>query len=292
MLVLGALTMASLTMASLAIAPPIQARGVVSRIALEPTSTTVSSPVTATATGTNPCGAVFIDWGDGTAVTYAISSLPATQTHAYASAGQYAVIAKGMGNCDGETRTAIAVKGPASPPPAGEPAITSVDLTPSPAVIRRPVDVAVKGHGTCAFSVDFGDGNSQDESGPLPRTVKHTYAAADTYVVIVRPSAPCGGKFTQKLQVGTEAPASQITGVNVSSGRPVAGQPVTLDITGTGVCRYTIDFGDGNADTRSHQLPDRIRHNYPAPDVYTVSAAAEAPCTGTVHATLNVRRRR
>jgi len=287
MVVLRGLTIASLAL-TLA---PAQPRGVVSGIALQPNPAAVSAAVTATATGTNPCGAVFIDWGDGTAVTYAIASLPATETHAYAAAGRYAVVAKGMGNCDGETRTRIDVTGP-PPPPSGEPTITAVDMTPSPGVVRRPVTIAVNGRGTCAFSVDFGDGNAQDDTGPLPRTVRHTYAVADTYVVVVRPSAPCAGKFTQKLQITAEPARSELTGISVPAGRLVAGQPVTIDVTGTGACRYAIDFGDGNAETRSQPLPDRIRHNYPAPDVYTISATAEAPCTGSAHATLNVRRRR
>jgi hypothetical protein len=39
-------------------------------------------PPPLTASGTNPCGAAYIDYGDGTAITYAITGLPTTQTHA------------------------------------------------------------------------------------------------------------------------------------------------------------------------------------------------------------------
>jgi hypothetical protein len=288
MLVLRTLAILALATTTAAAQP----RGVVTAIALEPNPTTVSTTVTATVTGTNPCGAVFIDWGDGTAVTYAITGLPAAQTHAYNRGGQYLVIAKGMGDCDGDTRRPIDVKPPAAAPPSRAPAITSVDMSPSPAVARRPVEIVVNGQGTCAFAVDFGDGNSQEDSGALPRTMQHTYAVADTYLIVVRPSAPCTGKFTQQLSVATEPPASALTGLTVSTGRAVAGQPVTIDVVGTGACRYAIDFGDGNAEARSHQLPDRVRHNYPAPDVYTISATAEAPCTGRAQTTLNVRRHR
>jgi len=291
MLVFRALTIASLTPIAISGALAAQ-RGVVSGITLQPSPTTVSTTVTATATGTNPCGAVFIDWGDGAAITYAVTGLPASQTHAYAAGGQYAVIARGMGNCDGEARARIDVSGPPPPAPAGAAAITAVQMTPSPAVMRRPVEIAVKGQGTCTFSVDFGDGNSQDDTGALPRTVKHTYALANDYVVIVRPEAPCTGKFTEKLTVATEAARAELTGLSVSSGRAMAGQPVVIAVTGTGTCGYTIDFGDGNTEKRSHQLPDSVRHNYPAPDVYTISATAEAPCAGSANVTLNVRRRR
>src|SRR5205814_3926909 len=154
-----------------------------------------------------------------------------------------------MGSGDGEVKTTIDVR-PAPSPPAGEATITSVDMTPSPAVVRRPVDIAVKGRGTCSFAIDFGDGNSQEVTGALPRTVKHTYAIADNYVVIVRPAPPCTGKFTQQLTVATELPPSQLTGINITPAPATAGQPVTIETIGSGTCSYTLDFGDGNRDTR------------------------------------------
>src|SRR5207237_2441656 len=66
--------------------PPAQQRGVVTGISLNPNPVAAGTPVSATATATNPCGAVFIDWGDGTKITYPISSVPATETHAYTAA--------------------------------------------------------------------------------------------------------------------------------------------------------------------------------------------------------------
>jgi PKD domain len=271
-----------------------QQRGVLTRISLNPNPVSAGTPVTATATGTNPCGAVFIDWGDGTAITYPISTVPATQTHTYSAGGRFSVLAKGMGNCDGEVKATIDVAGPPAPPPppASAATITSVDLTPASPVVRRPVDIAVKGLGACSFTVDFGDGNSQEETGTLPRTVRHTYAVADTYVMVVRPAAPCTGKFTQKIAVGTEPLRPQLTGINVSPTRTTAGQPVTIDINGGGTCSYRIDFGDGNDEKRSRPLPDRVRHNYPAPDTYTIVVNAEPPCSGNARATLVIRPRR
>ena len=174
---------------------------------------------------------------------------------------------------------------------APEAVITSVEMTPSPAFVRRPVDIAVKGRGTCSFSVDFGDGNSHEEAGTLPLTVKHTYAVADTYVVIVRPAPPCTGKFTQKLTVATAPPQPDLTGINVTPARATAGQPVTIEVIGSGTCSYAIDFGDGNLEKRSRPLPDRLQHNYPVPDAYTVAVKAESPCAGSARTTLVVRPR-
>ncbi|HKN58852.1 MAG TPA: hypothetical protein VJV97_08360, partial [Gemmatimonadaceae bacterium] len=111
-------------------------------------------------------------------------------------------------------------------------------------------------------------------------------------VVIVRPAPPCTGKFTQTLSVATTPPKPQLTGINVSPARAAPGQPVTIDVIGSGTCSYTIDFGDGNTDTRSRQLPDRVRHNYPAADTYTVAVNADRPCTGSARTTLVVGPRR
>jgi len=55
----------SLPIVALALASA-QQRGVVTRISLNPNPVSAETPVTATAAGTNPCGAVFVDWGDGT----------------------------------------------------------------------------------------------------------------------------------------------------------------------------------------------------------------------------------
>ena len=230
----------------------VQQRGVVTGISLKPSTVAVGAPVAATATGTNPCGAVFIDWGDGTAITYPITGVPATQAHVYTSAGRFTVVSKGMGNCDGEVKTTIDISPPAVAPEA---VITSVEMTPSPAFVRRPVDIAVKGRGTCSFSVDFGDGSSLEETGMLPLTVKHTYGVADTYVVIVRPAPPCTGRFTQKLTVATAPPQPDLTGINVTPARATAGQPVTIEVIGSGTCSYAIDFGDGNLEKRSGRCP-------------------------------------
>jgi hypothetical protein len=56
-----------------------------------------------TITGTNPCRAVQIDYGDGsTPITHAVRSLPAAVTHAFARAGVYQVRVRGTGACAGE----------------------------------------------------------------------------------------------------------------------------------------------------------------------------------------------
>src|ERR1700751_2071325 len=132
-------------------------RGVVNGVRADQASVDVGTTIHVTVSGSNPCGAAFIDYGDGTAITYAITGLPPTQTHAYQKPGPFVVAARGMGNCDGQATTRLQVTGQAAPPPPAAPAITGVSFPPRPGVIRQPVSIVVAGHGSCAFTVAYGD---------------------------------------------------------------------------------------------------------------------------------------
>jgi hypothetical protein len=108
---------AAAVLTSLALSP--QARGVVSKVTSGPADAT--GTVQFTVEGTNPCGAVHIDYGDGAAVTHPIQGLPATVPHEYAKVGEYVIQARGMGNCDGSAGTRVRVDRvrpqPTDPPP-------------------------------------------------------------------------------------------------------------------------------------------------------------------------------
>jgi hypothetical protein len=278
------------------------AAGTVTRVSVAPEKVAAGGTVTVTASGTNPCGAVHIIYGDGEAVTYAVTGLPYAQTHVYSKAGTYTITAKGMGNCDGEVRTAVTVTAPApAPPKPSEPPqappsatqITAVEMAPNPGQVGEPIAIAVKGRGTCTYEVHYGDGNAQEVTGELPQLFRHTYAKPNNYTVIVKPTPPCTGRFTQVLQiVATDPKETRINRVLVSPNPVDAGQPVDITVEGSGTCRYTIEFGDGNDESRSAALPDRLRHVYPAAGAYNVVARASAPCTGAASAPLDVRRRR
>ncbi len=76
--------------------------------------------------GQNPCGAVHLEFGDGTEnVTYPIRELPWSVEREYTRTGEFRVRALGMGNCDGEAVSSARVTSvrpqPAAPPPAAPP---------------------------------------------------------------------------------------------------------------------------------------------------------------------------
>jgi hypothetical protein len=269
---------------------PAAQRGVVNAVKANAASIAVGAPVSVTVSGINPCGAAFIDYGDGTAITYAITGLPTAQSHAYSKPGAYPIKARGMGNCDGDAATTITVTGPppAPPPPAAANEITGVGFTPRPGVVREPVAINVVGHGACAFTVRFGDGNQQEVEGPLPQRINHTYALAKTYTVIVAPAPPCVGKFTERLQVAARGGA-RITGLAVDPAPADTGRLITIDVEGVGTCGYRIEYGDGNHEDRTKPLPDRLHHVYNAPGSYTIAVAAAGACEGRTQRALDVR---
>ena len=84
-----------------------QGTGVVSNLTVSPGQ---NGEMVFTITGTNPCRAVQIDYGDGTtAITHAVRSLPSAVTHAFPRAGTYQVRARGTGVCGGEAMRSVRV---------------------------------------------------------------------------------------------------------------------------------------------------------------------------------------
>jgi hypothetical protein len=92
-------------------AVPVAAqRGVVNRVVVSSSTIRAGDTVKITASGTNPCGAVRIDYGDGTeAITHPITEIPATIEYIYTRPGEYRIRAEGMGNCDGNVTTNLRV---------------------------------------------------------------------------------------------------------------------------------------------------------------------------------------
>jgi len=90
--------------------------GTITKVSADPAVVVTGQTVTFTEEGTNPCGASNMTYGDGIVITYAISELPAKQSHVFDKPGTYTVIARGMGNCDGEATTKVQVNPAAAPP--------------------------------------------------------------------------------------------------------------------------------------------------------------------------------
>jgi hypothetical protein len=97
---------------SLAVLAPSIAQAGVTGVTVSPSAPTVNQPAMVTVTGTNPCGAVEINFGDGEVTTFPLQTpgLPFTATHTWTTSGPKTVTAKGQGNCTGQVMASIQVK--------------------------------------------------------------------------------------------------------------------------------------------------------------------------------------
>ena len=268
---------------TIAAAAPASA-ATITGLTVAPAEAKAGTSVRATATGSGLCGAVNIDWGDGTAITYATETLPVTQAHVYQGAGTFTLHAQGHGNCDGHATARVTITAPPpSPPPASR--LTAIELSPPSSMPRNPVTITLQGSGACRVGIDFGDGNSQDLNGQLPLTVRHTYAVAGSYAIVAMPIPSCGDRQTATLVVGDRPTGPQIIGIAVSSVQGARGRR-SIRVAGDGSCAYTIDFGDGNSEGRNAALPDVVQHNYPAEGRYIIVATAAPPCRGEQRTTI------
>jgi hypothetical protein len=89
--------------------PAAQQRGAVGGVRVVPAGAGNDLAVSITVTGASPCGAVHIEYGDGNAITHATTTLPVVFAYEYAKPGNYRVVARGMGNCNGTVATQVRV---------------------------------------------------------------------------------------------------------------------------------------------------------------------------------------
>ena len=91
-------------------------RGAVSTVVVNPAD--VNGTVQFAVRGTNPCGSLEVDFGDGTRVaTYPIRQLPVTIAHDYPKVGTYNAVVRGAGGlCDGSITTRVRVARVAAKP--------------------------------------------------------------------------------------------------------------------------------------------------------------------------------
>jgi hypothetical protein len=266
-----------------------QPRGVVNAMTVTPLTSRPGETITAVVRGVNPCGAVLLDWGDGTWQTHPIYELPMTQTHTYAAAGQYRVSARGMGNCDGEVLGQVRIAAPPERP--GGPQLTRLTVA-SPGTVDSPVSMVVHGRGACTVSIAYGDGNTQELQVELPHTFAHVYAVARAYNVSASAKPPCeGGRHTVRLEVSGQSKGPRISGLTAAASAGRTPGTATIQIDGSGTCSYSLDYGDGNSEQRTASLPDRVQHVYGRGATFVVVATAQAPCTGVAEDTLELARR-
>lgn len=126
-----AFTATVILLSSLAASP--QSRGAVNRLDVSPGP--IAGNYRFAVSGTNPCSAVHMDFGDGSSHTYAIRGLPDTETvwHHFTRDGTFVIRATGANDCGGAASTRVTVVLPPDPRPARP---TPAATPPAPPTIR------------------------------------------------------------------------------------------------------------------------------------------------------------
>jgi hypothetical protein len=271
-------------------AEPLRAAAEITAVDMAPTPGRIGAPVTITVGGTGSC-AYEVRYGDGN-VQEVSGALPQQFRHTYAQADRYTVIVKANPPCRGTFSQALQVVD--STTSTGR--IARVVLSPTPGAAGQPMTITVEGVSGCVgYTLDYGDGHTERRAAALPDAVPHVYQSPGRYVVSATAVAPCTGRARAAVEVRTAAApaAPRIARILLSPAAADPGQAVTITVEGNGTCEgYTLDYGDGNSESRSGALPDRAQHVYRVPGRYTLTAVGRGSCTGDVRAPLDVRGRR
>jgi hypothetical protein len=175
-------------------APPAAPR--LTAVALSDPRVPPRSAVGITLQGTGACS-VTLDFGDGNTQEIR-GTLPTTVRHTYALAGRYSIAATPAPPC-AERRVAVLDVGNTRPP-----RITGLQVTMPPDGPPTVRAMRILGSGSCPYTVDFGDGNSERREGALPDVVRHNYPAEGRYTAIVTAGAPCSGERRSTFTVGRD----------------------------------------------------------------------------------------
>ena len=65
----------------------------------------------------------------------------------------------------------------------------------------RRVLISLLGSGECAYTMDYGDGNTERRTATLPDEMRHAYEADNEYSVVATPEAPCEGTARARLDI-------------------------------------------------------------------------------------------
>ena len=171
--------------------------------------------------------------------------------------------------------------------------ITGLTISPSEALTGTAVSATATGTGLCgAVHINWGDAPGITyATSTLPVTQTHVYQAPGTYTVRAQGMGNCDGEATARVTIKappTPPPSPKLTTIEMMPTPAAPRSPVAITLQGTGACRLTLDFGDGNTQDVNGDLPLSVRHTYALPGVYTLVARPTGPCSPQLTAKLHV----
>ena len=255
----------------------------VGAVSASPSPVVVGQASTVSVTGSGTCGAVQIDYGDGTVITYPLSGLPTSQSHVWSTAGLKTIVATGQGNCAGQVSTALTVNANPAPlvsltAPANGSAYTS----------GTAITVTATASDTHGVSrVDFYAGSTLLGSDTTaPYAIGWAVASGATSLT-ARAYDVYGASAVSAAATVT---GRDVVAVSVSPGALTSGQTATVTVTGSASCgAVQINYGDGAVITYPLSgLPTSQSHVYGAGGTKVVTATGQGNCSGQASTTIYV----
>lgn len=148
--------------------------------------------------------------------------------------------------------------------------------------------ISLLGSGRCTYTIDFGDGKTEDRTAQLPDRIQHTYPADGEYDVLATPQPPCEGVARAKINL--RAIDRGVWSLSAEPGPATDALEVLVTVHGQGTCTVTLDLGDGNSRTFDATLPTTRSHKYRNQGTYHLRGTTAEPCRGDAELRLDVKR--
>ena len=218
---------------------------------------------------------ITIDWGDGSTETTA--GCPASVSHTYADGPALCTISAGLTNEDGtfpaqdtvevqvlNVAPDLTITGPSA---ADEGAVYTLGLSSS----DPGQDTIIE------WTVHWGDGDQTAVSGN-PASLAHVYTDGLNVYTISASAADDDGIWTAsntiKVTVNNIAPAITLSGASDTDEGSVYTLGISVADPGDDtISQYTVDWGDGTAETVPGTASSAVHTYADGPDNYTISAS-------------------
>jgi hypothetical protein len=165
--------------------------------------------------------------------------------------------------------------------------ITRIEFRPATPEEGAGIIISMLGSGRCTYTIDFGDGKTEQRTAELPDRVQHTYPDGE-YTVVATPQAPCEGVARAKLDV--RAINRGIWSLSGEPGPATDALELLVTVHGRGSCVVTLDYGDNASEKFEAALPTTRSHKYANPGTYELKATTAEPCRGEAAMRVDIKR--
>ena len=168
------------------------------------------------------------------------------------------------------------------------PRITRIEFRPATAEEGGGMLISLLGTGQCSYTIEYGDGKSEDRTAQLPDRIQHTYPGDGDYQVVAKPQPPCVG--VARATITIRAISRGVWGISGELGPGTDTLEFIVRINGQGQCSVTLDLGDGNSQKFEATLPTTRTHKYGSTGTYQLRATTVEPCRGEAEMKVEIKR--